>query len=134
VRRHRKSRFGSAEATLEMTPMIDVVFQLLIFFLVSIKPEDIIAQLDVSRPAPDSRPSEDVPRDMLTITIGSRIDLNGSIVTVSQLQRRLTRLASFSRTQTVLIKCTLDSRHETLVSVLDACANARLTNINIFTL
>ena len=34
---------------LEMTPMIDVVFQLLIFFIVTLQQEDILAHLDVLR-------------------------------------------------------------------------------------
>ena len=33
--------------------MIDVVFQLLIFFVVTLKQEDILAKLMASRPAPD---------------------------------------------------------------------------------
>lgn len=37
---------------LEMTPMIDVVFQLLIFFLVTLRQEDILAQLQAMRPSP----------------------------------------------------------------------------------
>ena len=41
-----------------MTPMIDVVFQLLIYFVVTIKPVDVSAHLDVFRPAADSPPKE----------------------------------------------------------------------------
>ena len=35
----------------EMTPMIDVVFQLMIFFIVTIKQEDIFSKLAANRPA-----------------------------------------------------------------------------------
>ena len=38
---------------LDMTPMIDVVFQLLIFFVVTLKQEDILAKLSAARPAPN---------------------------------------------------------------------------------
>ena len=38
----------------DMTPMIDVVFQLMIFFLVTIKQEDIFSKLNANRPAPNS--------------------------------------------------------------------------------
>jgi len=117
-----------------MTPMIDVVFQLLIFFLVTLKPEDIIAQLDVSRPAPDASPPKEEPNDMLTVTVGDRLDLNGTLMTLDSLERTLTRLASYNKQQTVLIKCTLTSRHELLMQVLDVTSRAGLTNISVFTL
>ena len=39
---------------LDMTPMIDVVFELIIFFVVTIKQEDIFSKLNANRPAPAS--------------------------------------------------------------------------------
>ena len=42
-----------------MTPMIDVVFQLLIYFIVTIKPIDVVTNLDVFRPAPDKSAPKD---------------------------------------------------------------------------
>ena len=51
--KRKRQRKEQEAAALEMTPMIDVVFQLLIFFIVTLKPEDICSHLDVSRPAPD---------------------------------------------------------------------------------
>ena len=37
---------------LDMTPMIDVVFELIIFFVVTIKQEDMFSKLNCNRPAP----------------------------------------------------------------------------------
>ena len=42
-------------AELPMTPMIDVVFQLLIYFIVTIQPVDVLANLDVFRPSPEAK-------------------------------------------------------------------------------
>ena len=67
----RKTRNKGEAAKLEMTPMIDVVFQLLIFFIVTLKQEDILSHLDVSRPAPDPDTTpEEVIDDLLTIEVG----------------------------------------------------------------
>lgn len=136
ARYRRRNRTQHEEAKLEMTPMIDVVFQLLVFFIFTLKPQDIIAELNVNRPAPDSRPPpKDQPQDLVSITIGPRvIDVNGVVYSMARLERKLQRLASFSKTQSILIKCTLDSRHEKLVGVLDVCAKAGLTNLSVFTL
>ena len=50
----KSRRKPGGNVALEMTPMIDVVFQLLIFFIVTLKQEDIMANLEALRPAPDS--------------------------------------------------------------------------------
>ena len=54
-----RKRPDSPAAELEMTPMIDVVFQLLIYFIVTIKPIDVVTNLDVFRPAPDKNAKKD---------------------------------------------------------------------------
>ena len=51
----RKQNKGESPK-LDMTPMIDVVFQLLIFFVVTLKQEDILSKLSAARPAPNPKP------------------------------------------------------------------------------
>ncbi|MCX7592097.1 MAG: biopolymer transporter ExbD [Kiritimatiellae bacterium] len=121
---------------LEMTPMIDVVFQLLIFFIVTIKQEDILSRLDVIRPAPDpeARP-EDQVQDLLQITVyKDGYVLRGTPVTASQLRHQLKRLAGYSKNISVIIRCTADSQHKLLVELLDMCAEAELTKIAVFSM
>ena len=137
----RKGRNKGEAAKLEMTPMIDVVFQLLIFFIVTLKQEDILSHLDVSRPAPDpnSKPEEQV-EDLLTIEVGRNAwVLNGRPYAATAkgraaLDRSLTRIASFSRGASVIVKCTADSPHSLLVQLLNICAREELTNISVFSL
>ncbi|MBM3748801.1 MAG: biopolymer transporter ExbD [Acidobacteria bacterium] len=131
----KRRRKGEA-AKLEMTPMIDVVFQLLIFFIVTLKQEDILSHLDVSRPAPDPNavPEKQV-EDLLNITVyEDGYVLNGRPVALPELDRHLTRLASFSKSISVIIRCTADSPHSLLVQLLDICAKAGLQNLAVFSL
>lgn len=135
MKRMRDRKRGDSPK-LEMTPMIDVVFQLLIFFLYSIKHEDILAHLDVSRPAPDptTRQQSQV-EDLLTITIyRDGFLLKGRQVGMATLDRHLSRLASFSKNVSVIIKCTADSPHKYLVRLLDTCAKAELSNLSVFSM
>lgn len=131
----RKRRPGEA-AKLEMTPMIDVVFQLLIFFLVTLKQEDILAHLDISRPAPEStKPPEEQPEDLLTILVyRDGYVLQGRRVAIATLERRLTRLATFNKNVSVVIKCTGDSPHANLIQLLNVCAKAGLSNLSVFSM
>ena len=131
----KRRRKGEA-AKLEMTPMIDVVFQLLIFFIVTLKQEDIMAKLDVSRPAPDpnAKPEEQV-QDLLNITVyKTGFVLKGRNVSIKELDRHLTRLASFSKKISVIIRCTKDSPHAHLIQLLDICAKSGLENIAVFSM
>ncbi|MBC8453694.1 biopolymer transporter ExbD [PVC group bacterium] len=135
----RKRSKGEA-AKLEMTPMIDVVFQLLIFFIVTLKQEDILSHLDVSRPAPDpNQKKEEQVDDLLTILIGpAGYVLNGrpyrGQAGLAALDRKLTRMASFSRSVSVIIQCTGDSPHKFLVRLLNICARERMKNLSVFSL
>jgi biopolymer transport protein ExbD len=130
----RKRNKGEA-AKLEMTPMIDVVFQLLIFFIVTLKQQDILAHLDVFRPQPDdAEPIEEI-KDMLEIMISSDgYWMNGSLIPFRSMDRRIGKLAKYSQDMPVIIKCTLDSPHKYLIKTLDSCSKAKLTKISVFTM
>ncbi len=131
-KRQRRKR-EDAGATVEMTPMIDVVFQLLIYFVVTITPVDVSARLDVFRPSA-SAPPEDVvtPPRMIQIQIFREgIVINDRPVSVQRLGDVLARLGDLSATQTVMILCARDSDHEKLITVLDLCSRAGLTNLSV---
>jgi biopolymer transport protein ExbD len=58
----------------EMTPMIDVVFQLMIFFIVTIKQEDIFSRLASNRPASAASSSEKQENtNQITIDVGEEV-------------------------------------------------------------
>ena len=120
---------------LEMTPMIDVVFQLLIFFIVTLKQEDILSRLNANRPAPDSNAKSDSQPDVTSIDIGKQgFLLNKDYVDYRTLSARLKQLSSYSKTASIIIRCTGDSPHRYLVQALDLCSKYGMTNLSIFSL
>ena len=125
---------------LDMTPMIDVVFELIIFFVVSIKQEDIFSKLNANRPAPSSSPGESSDDTSVNIEIGKGRTLNGVIlynkreVRISDLDKNLREVARTSKKTPIVIKCTGDSPHKALIDVLDVCYRNKLHSISIFTL
>lgn len=133
----RKSKRRNDEgAVLEMTPMIDVVFQLLIFFIVTLKQEDILSHLDISRPAPDPNTvPEDQIQDLLNVIVHKDgYVLQGKRVALSELDRQLSRLAKMSNGVSLVIKCTGDSPHSYLMKLLNVCAKSNLKNISVFSM
>ncbi len=119
----------------EMTPMIDVVFQLMIFFVVTIKQEDIYSKLNANRPAPNQSSSSESNDTQIKIDIGySGLIFNGRGVRMNELRSNLKQLSATSKDATVLIRCTMDSPHGRLVDVLDACNQYGMHNLSIFSL
>lgn len=116
-----------------MTPMIDVVFQLLIYFLVTFSTPDVMAHLDVSRPAPDPSQKETrTPPRMIRINVDpDGCSMNGRAVSPAELASILGRLAGLSCNQTILITAAPESDHARLVRVLDICAEHNLSNISV---
>jgi biopolymer transport protein ExbD len=51
--RKKKKRRPSDMLELNMTAMCDVIFQLLIYLILTANPMIVLAQLDVNRPSPD---------------------------------------------------------------------------------
>lgn len=128
-----KKRSEMPPADLPMTPMIDVVFQLLIYFLVTIHPVDVVANLDVFRPSPEAQKEKpDTPPKMIRITVfADAFLINDRPVDAQELDRLLSKLASIDKTQTILIMCTSLSPHERLITVLDLCAKSGLVNLSV---
>ena len=119
----------------EMTPMIDVVFQLMIFFVVTIKQEDIYSKLNANRPAPNQASSSESNDTQIKIDIGySGLIFNGRGVRMNELRSNLKQLSATSKNATVLIRCTMDSPHGRLVDVLDACNQYGMHNLSIFSM
>ena len=126
---------------LDMTPMIDVVFELIIFFVVTIKQEDIFSKLNANRPAPASgSTSEESDTPPCTIEIGKGRDANGVLVynkremKRAELDQNLREVARTSKKTAVIIRATEDSPHKALVDVLDICYRNELFSVSIFTM
>lgn len=114
--------------------MIDVVFLLLVFFVVTIKPVDILAALSVARPQHDTRPPPPQPGDLITIEVHPRgYSVNKSWMGFGEIQRKLRHLGRISTNPGILIICYMDSTHSQLVRVLDLCAEVGFENLSVMT-
>ena len=127
---------------LDMTPMIDVVFELIIFFVLTIKQEDLFTKLNCNRPAPSTGPSKEEDSPNVTIEIGRRYDgspqgvilYNKREVKRTELDAALRDIARTSTKTPVIVKCTGDSPHKALVDVLDICYHNKLFSVSVFSL
>ncbi len=123
----------SDSGDLNMTAMIDVVFQLLIYFIVTVKPVDEIAHLDVFRPSPEKKQEQlQTPPKMIRIQIfPDGFTINDRTVNLREMETLIARLAGIDTKQTIMIMAAGLSRHEDLVRVLDLCAKHGLQNLSV---
>ena len=134
------ARKAQDNPALDMTPMIDVVFELIIFFVVTIESEDLFSRLNANRPAPSSGSSSSESDTTVTIEIGKGRGANGVLVynkrevRRSELDQNLREVARTSKKTPIIVKCTGDSPHKALVDVLDICYRNELFSVSIFTL
>ena len=121
---------------LDMTPMIDVVFELIIFFVVTIKQEDIFSKLNANRPAPATSNSSSEENDtQVKIDIGSGgLVFNGRMMNMKQFDQSMREISKTSKNSMVVIRCTLDSPHKYLVDALDTCNKYQMYNVSVFTI
>ena len=134
------ARKSQENPQLDMTPMIDVVFELIIFFVVTIDQEDIFTRLNANRPAPSTSSSSSESDTTVTIEIGRGPDANGTlvynkrVVNRSELNQNLREVARTSKKTPIVIKCASESPHKALVDALDICYRNQLYSVSIFTL
>ena len=127
---------------LDMTPMIDVVFELIIFFVVTIKQEDLFTKLNANRPAPSTTQSDDSKDITVEIQIGKAFSNspNGVILYNKkemkrpELETNLREIARTSKKTPIIVRCADDSPHKALVDVLDACYKNELYSVSIFSM
>ena len=122
----------------EMTPMIDVVFQLMIFFIVTIKQEDIFSKLNASAPSPSEAAGEPDEKPKIEIQIDTMIPersegaiIGGSFIRYKDLDQYLKEQAEISTETPVMLMCPLESPHGNLVKVLDYCQKHKFINLSI---
>ena len=127
------ARRSSEQCEIDMTPMIDVVFQLLIYFIVTTKPIDVITNLDVFRPAPDqtAKPDEKPPNLVRVGIYQDGYTVNDVPATLETLDLAMSKIAAIDAGQTIMLTVSAVSEHGMLVKALDLCAKNGLKSLSV---
>jgi biopolymer transport protein ExbD len=140
TRLKQKKRNRAGKHKLEdvpMTPMIDVVFQMLIYFVFTFEIPHRITEMKVWRPqAPKTQSTENITTQNITIYRAganqSPYTLNDRGVTLESMRNYIYSLADNDPTQTIVVKATSNSYHKDLVALLNLLSDAGLQNISLF--
>lgn len=121
---------------LNLAPLIDVVFLLLIFFMVATSFLDPEKEMAIDLPAAHSGagPEEEPDEIVINVLKDGRLLVAGSEMDDAGLGAALERAARRSKETSVTIRGDRQVRHERIVQVMDACGVAGLTRLAVGTL
>jgi biopolymer transport protein ExbD len=117
---------------INLTPMLDVVFIMLIFFIVTasfIKESGI----DVNKPDASPRPQEAQSSILIAINENSEIWIDRRLIDPRALRAHIERLRSQNPDWPVVIQADERSFNDTLVQVMDAARQAGVYDISLAT-
>ncbi len=121
------------DPSLSLTPLIDVVFLLIIFFLVGTTFYKVEKDLSIKLPSASSGAKSVIKRERVVINIreDNLIIMNGRVVTNEQLAIGLAAVAEKGPSAEVTIRGDRKAFHEDIVRVLNECMIAGISDINV---
>ncbi|HKJ23634.1 MAG TPA: biopolymer transporter ExbD [Myxococcota bacterium] len=124
------------EMTLNLTSLIDVVFLLLIFFMVATTFLDPEREIGIELPEASSAELRAESPDEIVINVSreGRLTVGGRVVDRAGLEAELLRAARSDPHTPVTIRGDRLAHHEEIVGVMDACGSAGLSNLAVGTL
>lgn len=129
----RNSQPPSAE--FQIAPMIDVVFLLLIFFIVTYQLSDYETELDVSVPTAEegATTKRGYLEEIINIRSDGTIIMQKKVYTLDELEAKMRRLARVNRNQPIRIRGDGDTQYQNVANVIDRCAKSGIFNVSFAT-
>lgn len=128
MRRFNSSSNQDQEASVDITPMLDVVFIMLIFFIVTatfIK----VSGIEVDPPQASTSVVQEKANILIAIDANDKIWINRREIDFRALRPNIERLHAENPKGSVVIQADKMSRNETLVKVMDASRKAGVYDI-----
>lgn len=127
-KRHMELEHGLKQ--IEITPLIDMVFQLLIFFLLT---SNFIIQPGIKVNLPKAVTSEVVQQQNTELIISGEnvVYFGGKVITIAELNKLLKQAAK--KKEAILIKSDKRASLGRVVEIWDMCRDLGVTQINIAT-
>ena len=111
----------------ELTPLVDVVFQLIIFFMVSTVFVEFTQQMDIETPEVEGSLAQDqIKRLTIEITRDEKIFLEGKELALNAIPEKL---QDRSGAQLVVIRADKRLPYGLVMQVLQICRSAGMTDI-----
>jgi len=121
------------EARVNLTPMIDVVFLLIIFFMVVTKFHELEREIDVKLPkTSDAQPLTEPPREIIVnVKRDGTFTIRGKAKSLDDIREILRRAKESYPGQTVLVRGDAKTYYGHVAKVLGVCKGVGIDNSNL---
>jgi biopolymer transport protein ExbD len=124
------------EPHINLTPLVDVVFNLLLFLMLATRfaaDDDAERKFDVQlATASNAKPLTALPDElMVNVAANGQITLNGKPRMFNELETDLVAAKKNYADQAVLIRGEGDGRYQNVVDVLAACDRAKINSVSL---
>lgn len=131
----RRKHHSDDEAEINITPMLDIVFIMLIFFIVTtsfVKEKG----LEVSRPsnAPPKITEQKKGPIVVKIDANGNIEIKGRMIERKAVQANLEREKAEKPDSTLIVAAHPDAETDALVTILDAAKAVGVESVNVATI
>jgi len=127
----RFRRESEENFVLDMTPLIDVVFLLLIFFMVSTVFVDFKRQMEISLPSSKSAVLDEVPKPIeLEVTVEKQVFLNGEKVRLRDLESVLAKI-DVSKKSAAIIRADKNLPYGDVIKIMGLLQSAKILDISV---
>ncbi len=118
-------------AEMQLAPMIDVVFLLLVFFIVSWNFAKFEAEVNVSVPETEETdsPQQAQGEIVIGVTEDGTVRVNNQLMGQDELYFRLERIATLFPKQPVILRAEERTDYVHVMNVLDTCQKAGIWNV-----
>lgn len=127
----RARRRQNRQAVVELTPLIDIVFQLLIFFLLTTTFQNN-PSFKVKLPKANNTDVRQEPKAVtVTVSADGKLEIDGKVVDDAELEARLCNAANADSTTSVNIRADAATEHQYVVKVMDVAKSCGLERLGI---
>ncbi len=123
--RHKRYLIWVSEDSINLTPLLDVIFNIIFFFILATTIREAKSFLEVQLPSSSEAAAREAETATLIITVTdtNRIYLNEREVTPKDLEALL-KEEHVGKVREIIIRGDAKAYNQTIVDVLDACARA----------
>ena len=121
------------EPKLDLTPMIDIVFLLIIFFIFGTQFTEMERQYDIKLPTvTDAKPLTNLPDDIIVnVQQDGEITVNGEQKSLAELQATLETAKQNFPGQSVVIRGDSTGPYQNVMNILEICHRVKIRSVSL---
>lgn len=121
------------EPKLDLTPMIDIVFLLIIFFMVGTQFTEMERQYDIKLPTvANAKPLTNLPDDIIVnVQKDGKISINGEQKNLSELELILATAKQNFPGQSVIIRGDSSGPYQNVMNILEICHRVKIRTVSL---